>query len=106
MKRSVVVSGDFSALRLLQVLARGGPRMPTTSVPARRLLGTLLAAAGLLAGTAGAALGSPVRAATANPNIAAAPYEYFGWGNPQDPVDVMNKTGVRWLTVAFILSDG
>ena len=40
------------------------------------------------------------------PGMAAAPYEYFGWGSPQDPVTVMNVTGIRWLTLAFILSDG
>src|SRR5215217_3063972 len=44
--------------------------------------------------------------AAANTFIGAAPYEYFGWGNPQDPADVMAKTGIRWFTVAFILSDG
>jgi chitinase len=38
--------------------------------------------------------------------MAAAPYEYFGWGSPQDPVSVMNATGVKWFTLAFILSDG
>ncbi len=40
------------------------------------------------------------------PGMAAAPYEYFGWGNPQDPVTVMSSTGIRWFTLAFILSDG
>jgi len=38
--------------------------------------------------------------------MAAAPYEYFGWGSPQDPVTVMNSTGIKWFTLAFILSDG
>jgi chitinase len=38
--------------------------------------------------------------------MAAAPYEYFGWGSPQDPVTVMNTTGIKWFTLAFILSDG
>jgi hypothetical protein len=38
--------------------------------------------------------------------MAAAPYEYFGWGSPQDPVSVMNATGIKWFTLAFILSDG
>jgi len=40
------------------------------------------------------------------PGMAAAPYEYFGWGSPQDPVTVMNVTGITWFTLAFILSDG
>jgi hypothetical protein len=40
------------------------------------------------------------------PGMAAAPYEYFGWGSPQDPVTVMSATGIKWFTLAFILSDG
>jgi len=38
--------------------------------------------------------------------MAAAPYEYLGWGNPQRPTDVMAAAGVKWFTLAFILSDG
>ncbi|MET7617556.1 chitinase [Streptomyces sp. NPDC005408] len=38
--------------------------------------------------------------------LAAAPYEYLGWGSPQKPTDVMAATGVKWFTLAFILSDG
>ncbi|WP_406012498.1 chitinase [Streptomyces sp. NBC_00984] len=38
--------------------------------------------------------------------MAAAPYEYLGWGSPQKPADVMAATGVKWFTLAFILSDG
>ncbi len=40
------------------------------------------------------------------PGMAAAPYEYFGWASPPDPVSVMNATGIKWFTLAFILSDG
>ena len=36
----------------------------------------------------------------------AAPYLYLGWGDPPDPASVMNETGVRWFTMAFILSGG
>ncbi len=43
---------------------------------------------------------------TGGPGMAAAPYEYLGWGSPQDPVSVMNTTGIKWFTLAFILSDG
>jgi hypothetical protein len=32
-----------------------------------------------------------------------APYMYAGWGHPQDPADVIAKTGVRCFTVAFVL---
>ncbi|MFF4953226.1 chitinase [Streptomyces chattanoogensis] len=38
--------------------------------------------------------------------MAAAPYEYLGWGDPQKPTDVMAATGTKWFTLAFILSDG
>ena len=40
------------------------------------------------------------------PGMAVAPYEYFGWGSPPSPTSVMSATGVKWFTLAFILSDG
>jgi hypothetical protein len=42
----------------------------------------------------------------AQPIEMAAPYEYLGWGNPQPPSEVMAATGVKDLTLAFILSHG
>ncbi|MEV0287132.1 MULTISPECIES: cellulose binding domain-containing protein [unclassified Kribbella] len=36
----------------------------------------------------------------------AAPYLYMGWGDPPNPATVMNATGIRWFTMAFILSSG
>jgi hypothetical protein len=36
----------------------------------------------------------------------AAPYFYTGWGNPPDPRTVMSATGVKWFTMAFMLSNG
>ena len=36
----------------------------------------------------------------------AAPYEYLGWGNPQPPASVIAATGVKDLTLAFVLSHG
>jgi hypothetical protein len=36
----------------------------------------------------------------------AAPYLYLGWGSPPDPTTVMSATGVRWFTLAFVLSNG
>ena len=42
----------------------------------------------------------------AGAGMMAAPYLYFGWGNPPAPATVMAATGVRWFTLAFILSDG
>ena len=35
-----------------------------------------------------------------------APYLYLGWGNPPAPATVMSATGVRWFTMAFVLSGG
>jgi len=38
--------------------------------------------------------------------MAAAPYLYPGWGNPPAPSTVMNATGVRAFTIAFVLANG
>ncbi|HZN76458.1 MAG TPA: cellulose binding domain-containing protein [Micromonosporaceae bacterium] len=38
--------------------------------------------------------------------MAAAPYLYEGWGNPPSPSTVMGATGIRWFTMAFMLSSG
>jgi hypothetical protein len=65
------------------------------------LLGSLALAA--FPAAAGAA---PDTATKASGAMAAAPYEYLGWGSPQKPTDVMAATGVKWFTLAFILSDG
>jgi chitinase len=54
----------------------------------------------LLAG----ALAAPL--VTAQPVELAAPYEYLGWGNPQPPAGVLAATGVKDVTLAFILSHG
>jgi hypothetical protein len=35
-----------------------------------------------------------------------APYLYFGWGDPPSPTTVMSATGVKWFTLAFMLSGG
>ena len=35
-----------------------------------------------------------------------APYYYNGWGSPPNPATVMAATGVRWFTMAFVLSNG
>jgi hypothetical protein len=61
------------------------------------------------AGNASAA-SAPVTATTSGgtggPTMAVAPYEYFGWGSPQSPTSVMSATGIRYFTLAFMLSDG
>jgi chitinase len=36
----------------------------------------------------------------------AAPYEYLGWGSPQPPASVLAATGVKDITLAFMLSHG
>ena len=35
-----------------------------------------------------------------------APYLYLGWGDPPAPSTVMSATGVKWFTMAFVLSGG
>ncbi len=66
--------------------------------------GLAWAALGLMCG----ALSSGVSLATAatQPVELAAPYEYLGWGNPQPPASVLANTGIKDLTLAFILSHG
>lgn len=80
-----------------------------------RSLTIVLAAGSVLLGTAGAtgpadATAAPAPGPVALPRaavpMAAAPYEYLGWGDPQNPTDVMAATGTKWFTLAFILSDG
>ncbi|MFF3644140.1 chitinase [Streptomyces sp. NPDC002564] len=68
--------------------------------------GALTGAAALTLATEPSAQAAPTPAAQASGTLHAAPYEYLGWGNPQKPTDVMAATGVKWFTLAFILSDG
>jgi chitinase len=49
---------------------------------------------------------APGEARATASGAAVAPYEYLGWGDPQPPASVMSATGVTWLTLAFVLSDG
>ena len=67
------------------------------------LLGSLALAA---FPAAGATPQPPAATPKASGALAAAPYEYLGWGSPQKPTDVMAATGIKWFTLAFILSDG
>lgn len=53
----------------------------------------------------GSALGS-ASAAVSQPVELVAPYEYLGWGDPQAPATVLASTGVKDLTLAFMLSHG
>jgi chitinase len=68
-------------------------------------LRALLASATLALAAAQVAV-APSSQAAASPGVAVAPYEYLGWGSPQSPTSVMSATGVKWLTLAFMLSDG
>ncbi|GAA3787589.1 lectin [Streptomyces chiangmaiensis] len=38
--------------------------------------------------------------------MAVAPYLYNGWGDPPSPTTITNATGVKWFTLAFVLSNG
>ncbi|MFD9722840.1 fibronectin type III domain-containing protein [Streptomyces sp. NPDC059072] len=63
-----------------------------------------------LAGNTSAA-SAPVSVTTDNGTVPtgfkqAAPYLYQGWGNPPSATTVMNATGAKWFTMAFILSSG
>ncbi len=61
-----------------------------------------IAAAVTLTPTAGASTTSSAADAT----TMAAPYLYEGWGDPPSPTTVMNATGVKQFTMAFMLSGG
>jgi hypothetical protein len=43
---------------------------------------------------------------TGGTKMAAAPYIYPGWGNPPAPSTVMNATGIKAFTIAFVLANG
>ncbi|WP_425266111.1 cellulose binding domain-containing protein [Amycolatopsis regifaucium] len=52
---------------------------------------------------------NPPTTTTSNPPLPGgrgAPYLYLGWGSPPNPQTVMNATGIKWFTMAFILSSG
>ena len=52
----------------------------------------------------GALLLAAAPAGAAQPVDMAAPYEYLGWGEPQPPATVMAESGIKDLTMAFMLS--
>jgi hypothetical protein len=69
----------------------------------------------LAAAVAATATGTTVAAWAGTPDeapavkaapAAVAPYLYNGWGNPPDPGEVMDATGVSWFTLAFVLDAG
>lgn len=91
--------------------ARGGTHCAVT---VRTGLGRAVAVAAVVLALAGAvtpAAPAPAAArATAEPPppapMAVAPYLSLGWGDPPDPAKVMEETGVRWFSLAFVLSSG
>ncbi|MFF1407033.1 lectin [Streptomyces sp. NPDC058294] len=56
--------------------------------------------------TAPAADGGTTPPPSTSAPMAVAPYIYNGWGSPPSPTTVMNATGVKWFTLAFVLSNG
>src|SRR5882757_8966783 len=54
--------------------------------------------------TGASVVAAPAANAAVNP-LLAAPYLYQ-WENPQNPVTVMNATGIKSFTLAFVLSNG
>lgn len=77
--------------------------MPKT-LPAAISLATLSLTTGLLS-TPPAQAAPDDPAALAAP-MAVAPYLYNGWGSPPNPTTISNATGVKYFTLAFVLSNG
>ncbi|OEU88625.1 chitinase [Streptomyces abyssalis] len=79
-------------------------------------LGTAAPAAPAPADPAAPATADPTTPATAAPAtraaplppapMAVAPYLSLGWGDAPEPAEVMAATGVRWFSLAFVLSRG
>jgi hypothetical protein len=67
---------------------------------------TIFAVLAVVAATAGAMLAVGSSSADARAASPAAPYLYEGWGNPPSPSAVMQATGVRTFTMAFVNSGG
>lgn len=49
---------------------------------------------------------APGDGTTPSAPMAVAPYLYNGWGSPPNPTTVTNATGVKYFTLAFVLSNG
>ena len=48
----------------------------------------------------------PTTPPTTGTKMASAPYVYPGWGNPPAPSTVVNATGIKAFTMAFVLANG
>ncbi|GGN34880.1 chitinase [Streptomyces fuscichromogenes] len=60
------------------------------------------------AGTANQKWTAPAAGGTTTPSspMAVAPYLYNGWGDPPSPTTITDATGVKYYTLAFVLSNG
>jgi chitodextrinase len=104
-------AGTVSGYRVYE-----GSTLRTTVTATSATLGSLAAcsthtyavAAFNTAGESGRAsvTGSTSGCPTGGGALAAAPYLYFGWGDPPSPTSVMSATGVKAFTLAFMLSGG
>ena len=75
-------------------------------LPKARTAARCAAVAATLATALGTATLTAPAAHAADAGMPAAPYLYLGWGNPPDPVQIMNDTGAKAFTLAFLNSDG
>ncbi|MEU0567697.1 CBM35 domain-containing protein [Nonomuraea sp. NPDC005983] len=91
-----VVAGPSGTSATVGGLAAAGSH--TYTIVATDAAGNLSPASAQVAGT--------TQPAPTGPGMAVAPYKYGGWGSAGSPAGVMSATGVKWFTLAFILSDG
>jgi chitinase len=71
-----------------------------------RWIAVAAAVAAAATGTTAAFAGTTDRPAVTAAPTTVAPYLYNGWGNPPDPAEVMDATGISAFTLAFVLDAG
>jgi predicted secreted protein len=95
---NVPLAAGTNTIRATATTANGGPNVDKLTVPGATGTG------GPSPSTSPSA--PPSSPPPGGPSMAVAPYEYFGWGSPQSPTSVMSATGIKFFTLAFMLSDG
>ncbi|MFE5188943.1 carbohydrate binding domain-containing protein [Streptomyces sp. NPDC056628] len=99
-----VFRGSTQVLSVSGTSATVGGLSPSTAytftVKARDAAGNVSAASGSVSVTTDAGGGGGTGFKQA------APYLYLGWGDPPSATSVMSATGVKWYTMAFVLSSG
>ncbi|MEU6542978.1 carbohydrate binding domain-containing protein [Streptomyces sp. NPDC046859] len=99
-----VFRGSTQVLSVSGTSATVGGLSPSTAytftVKARDAAGNVSAASGSVSVTTDAGGGGGTGFKQA------APYLYLGWGDPPSATSVMSATGIKWYTMAFILSSG